>query len=311
MRHSWLVDAKWLFGLACLASIVVAGGLYSLSKLTERDPATGIFTGVMATFAKEGEGSEEFDELQALAAANPDQDFTIEGVSLPVEGRELVGLSYGEAVDLVVARIADRLYTEGPNSVEQFFVDVPEADSEGSPGGEGEEFGLGPFSLLTQDSHDIVRRIFTFSLIPILILAVPLVFFSRRFGRLGSPGVVLAVGTAPFAALWFITEQATKNPGEDGMNASLAQALSPTAGDVSSAFLRLFIVGLVLVLVAVAAHISFALWHRLRPTPVPADGETAPFSEPEEQPEYAVDEGFATSGGGELPSIGPGGVPQA
>lgn len=304
MRPSWLVDLKWLFGLACLASIVVAGSLYSLSKLTERDPATGIFTGVMATFAKEGGGSEEFDELQALAAANPDQDFTIEGVTLPVEGRDLTGLSYDEAVDLVVGRIADRLYSEGPGSVAQFFTDTPEGESE------GEEFDLGPFSLLTQGTHDTVRRIFTFSLIAVPIFAVPLLFFSRRFGRLGSPGVVLAVGAAPFAVLWFITERATKNTGQDGMDGALAGALSPMAGDVSSAFFRLFIVGVVLVLVAVAGHIGFALWRRFQPTPAPTDEEAPPWGEPEEQPDSAVAEGFTGSGVDEFPSIGPGGVPQ-
>lgn len=311
MRPSWLVDLKWLFGLACLAGIIVAGGLYSLSKLTEQGPATGIFTGVMATFAKEGAGSEEFDELQALATANPDQDFTIEGITLPVEGSELVGLSYDEAVGLVVGRIADRLYTDGPDSVEQFFADVSAADSEESAAGEGEEFDLGPFSLLTQGTHDTVRSIFTFSLIPILVLAVPLVFFSRRFGRLGSPGVVLAVGIAPFALLWFVTEQATKNAGADGMTGALSQALSPTAGDVSSAFLRLFILGLVLILAAVVGHIGFALWHRFRPTPAPTDDEAAPSGEPEQRPDPAVAEGFTGTSSDEFPSIGPGGVPQA
>ncbi len=117
MRHSSKLDAKWVFGLACLTAVVVAGSLYSASKLTEHDPATGIFSGVMATFAKEGDAKEAFADLQAQAAANPDQEFTIEGATLPVEGRELTGLSYDEAVDLVVGRIAEMLYVDGPDSV--------------------------------------------------------------------------------------------------------------------------------------------------------------------------------------------------
>lgn len=125
MGSSWRIDAKWLFGLICLSAIIVAGVLYSASKLTERDPATGIFTGIMAALAKESDASEGFEELQALAAANPDQEFTIEGVTLPIKGSDLAGLSYDEAVDLVVGRTAETLYANGPGSVEQFFDDAP------------------------------------------------------------------------------------------------------------------------------------------------------------------------------------------
>jgi hypothetical protein len=310
MGSSRRIDAKWLFGLICLSAIIVAAVLYSASKLTERDVATGIFSGVMTTFAKDGEGSEEFGEIQAQAAASPDEEFTIEGITLPVKGSEIAGLSYDEAVDLVVGRIAQTLYTDGPDSVEQFFNDTSVADSEEASQGEGEEFSLGPFALLTQDTHDIIRRIFTFSLIPVLVLAVPLVFFSRRFGRLGSPGIVLAVGAAPFALLWLIAKQATQNAGQDGINGTLAEPLSPMAGDVSTTFLWLLALGVALVLAAVAGHIGFALWHRFRPRPTPDDDGTTPPDAPK-QPDYVTDEGAAASGGDEFPSIGPGGVPQA
>ncbi len=311
MGSSWRIDAKWLFGLICLSAIIVAAVLYSASKLTERDVATGVFSGVMTTFAKEGEGSEDFGEIQALAAASPDEEFTIEGITLPVKGSEIADLSYDEAVDLVVGRIAQTLYTDGPESVEQFFNATPVADSEETSPGEGEEFSLGPFALLTQNTNDIIRRIFTFSLIPILVLAVPLVFFSRRFGRLGSPGIVLTVGAAPFALLWLIAKQATKNADTDGINGALAEPLSPMAGDVSTTFLWLLALGVALVLAAVAGHIGFALWHRFRPTPTPGDDGTAPPDEPKRQPDYLADKGAAASGGDEFPSIGPGGVPQA
>ncbi len=310
MGSSRRIDAKWLFGLICLSAVIVAAVLYSASKLTERDAATGLFSGVMTSLAKEDNGAEGFEELQALATANPDEEFTIEGATLPVKGSELSGLSCDEAVDLVVGRIAQTLYTDGPDAVEQFFADTPAADSEEASAVEGAESDLGPLSLLTQDTHDTVQSIFTFSLIPILVLAAPLVFFSRRFGRLGSPGVVLAAGAAPFALLWLIVNQATKNAGQDGVDGALAKALAPMAGDVSTSFLWLLALGVALVLAAVAGHIGFALWHRFRPTPTPGDDGTTPPDEPK-QPDYVADEGAAASGGDEFPSIGPGGVPQA
>ncbi len=311
MRGSWRIDAKWLFGLICLATIIVAGVLYSASKVTERDAATGIFSSILISVAKDGEGAEEFEEYQALAVASPDEDFTIRGASLPIKGRELIGLSYDEALELVVGRIAVMLYTDGPESVEQFFTAASGSDSEEPSAGEDEEISLGPLGLLTQDSHDKIRRIFTFSLIAVLISAVLLVFFSRRFGRLGSPGIILAVGTVPLALLWFTAKQATKNADPDGIEGALAEALSPVAGGVASDFLMLLILGIVLTVAAVVGHIAFALWRRFRSTPAPTDEEARPVGEPEEQPGYTVGEGLAQSGGDELPDIGPGGVPQA
>ena len=149
MRSSWRIGAKWLFGLICLATIIGAGVLYSASKLTERDAATGIFSGVLTTFAEDGEGFDEFEEIQAQAAASPDEEFTIEGLTLPVKGSEFAGLSYDEAVELVVGRIAQTLYTDGPESVDQFFQAASDAGPEEASEGEGEEFDLGPLALLT------------------------------------------------------------------------------------------------------------------------------------------------------------------
>ena len=312
MGSSRRIDAKWLFGLICLSAIVVAAVLYSASKLTERDVATGISSGVMITFAKDGEGSEEFGEIQAQAAASPDEEFTIEGITLPVKGSEIAGLSYDEAVDLVVGRIAQTLYTDGPDAVEPFFNDTSVADSEEASRGEGDEFSLGPFALLTQDTHDIIRRIFTFSLISVLVLAVPLVFFSRRFGRLGSPGVILAVGAAPFALLWLIAKQATKSAGQDGAGGALAGAISPMAEDVSTTFLWLLVLGVALFLAAMAGNIGFAVWRRARSTEAPPEEETTPPHETALQsPQYTSEEGFSGQMPGTSRSPGPGGVSQA
>lgn len=301
MRHSWLVDLKWIFGLACLASVLVAGGLYSASKLTERDAATGIFAGVAAAFAKEGGGSEDFEELQAQAAANPDGEFAIEGVTLPVKGSELAGLSYDEAVDLVAARVADILYTDGPDAVEQYFRDPPQADADGGEEAGGES-GVGPFSILTQDTHNDARRLFTYSLIPAAVLAVPLVVFSRRFGRLGAPGVVLVTGAAPFALVWSLVADATADAGGDGTGGALADSISPVAGDLSAVFLRLAGVGAALILVALAGHAGFALRQRLRTIP-----ETDEQDGPPEEP--ALD-GPAADWDYEFPYLAPGAAPQ-
>lgn len=255
MRPNWQVDLKWLAGLACLVCILLASTAYSFSKLTEEEPATGIFTGIVATFAMEGSEPEDFAEIQAQAAANPDDDFTIGDITLPVKGREVAGLSYDEAVDLVIGRIAETLYAEGPDAVEQYFADSSDPDSE-------DEFDLGPFGILTRDTHDSVRPFVIVFTVIALVLSALLVFFSRRFGRLGSPGVVLAVGTAPFALLWFAIKEGTKVTDGEGVGSALAQALSPTAGEADGDFLRLFVLGLVLIFAAMIGHLGWAVWER-------------------------------------------------
>lgn len=312
MRHPWRVDAKWLFGIACLIAIVVAGVLYSASKLTEHDAATGVFTGVMTSFAKGGGGEEGFAELQAQAAANPDQEFVIEGATLPVKGSELVGLTYDEAVELVVGHISETFYTDGPAAVEQYFEDAPAEEPVEGAVGESDGFWLGPFALLTQDGHDTAGTLFTFSLIAVAVLAVPLVFFSRRFGRLGSPGLVLSAGAAPFALAWFAVKEATENPGDDGPGDALAEALSSAAGDLSGDFLALFVLGVALMVAAVAGNVGLALWRRSRSTEAPPEKETAPVDKTvEPPPHYTSEEGFSGRMPGASRSPGPGGVPQA
>ena len=121
MRPSWQIDFKWVFALALLAAVLVSGVLYSLAELTEREPATGAFAGVMSSFAKEGGDPEGYADIQAAAAANPDLEISIDRVTFPIKGSEIAGLSYDEAIDLVILRLSDILYTDGPEAVEGFF----------------------------------------------------------------------------------------------------------------------------------------------------------------------------------------------
>ncbi len=47
-----------------------------------------------------------------------------------------------------------------------------------------------------------------------------------------------------------------------GLGGALAQALSPTAGSVAGDFLRLLILGLVLILAATLGHLGWLAWER-------------------------------------------------
>ncbi|MFQ6019938.1 MAG: hypothetical protein ACE5KW_04200 [Dehalococcoidia bacterium] len=254
MRPYWHVDLKWAFGLACLFCIVAASLLYSLLKLTEEEPATSVFTAFTADLLENQLSPEEYAEIQRLARENPNRKFAVSGVTFPIKGSEIAGLSRAEATELAVSRVAKVLYNDGTEAAEIFF---PSDD-------EGAGVDLGPFALLSADVHDTLKPFVIAFAVLAGAMAVPTAFFSRSFGRIGSPGVVLAVAGAPFAVFWFVVRSAAAGAkGEaDGIGPNLAAALLPPAEDMSVRFLILFLVGAALAAVAVAGHL--VVWARGR-----------------------------------------------
>lgn len=265
MRPSWQVDLKWLCGFGLLASVVVSSALYSLSQLTEHEPATRLFGRAAAHALKEDADEEarvRFAEMQERVAGDPNAYLTVQGVTLPVTGASLAGLTYDEAVDLVAGQTAEILYREGPDAALQYFEDNDDAGVPETATDEGTR-DYGPLALLTQSSHDKINRLFQLSLAPLALLAIGVAFFSRRFGRVGSLGVIGLVGIAPFAAGWNLVEQVTVNPGE-GMRAELALAIAPTVGELSDLFRRILLVAVSVVALTVASQVASLLWPRLR-----------------------------------------------
>jgi hypothetical protein len=257
MRPSWHIDLKWAFGLLALAAVFIAGAIYSVAHLTAREPATAAFTQVMTSIVTNDGDPELYASLQAQAAASPNENFSIEGVTLPIKGSELAGLTYEEAAELVIGRIANTLYSEGPEAVERFFPESSTSESEGAAAEDTKTTDLGAFSIFTQDGHNTVGGLFRYPVVIALFLIATMVFFSRGFGRLGSPGVVLAVGTAPFAIIWLIADKATSGADGDGVDGALAEALSPTVSGLSSEFLTVCLLGVAVVAIAFVANFAY------------------------------------------------------
>jgi len=255
MRASWLVDAKWVCGLLCLLCVLVAGLLYSVAAMTGRDTATGLFTATVGGMVSSQLSDEEYAQIAAAAAQNPDAEYTIGGTTLTVKGSEIAGLSKDQAVALVVGRIAAVNYEQGPDVAEALIT---------ASGEDGKDFSLGPVGPLTQSTHDSVRPYYIGFALAAAALSAPLVFFSRKFGRLGSPGFVLMLGSAPFALLWRLLEdKAASVNSETGIFASaLAGAITGPASDLSWGFTRLLLVGAGMVIAAIVGDICWPLWLR-------------------------------------------------
>ncbi len=252
VRASWLVDAKWVAGLLCLFCALAAGLLYSITALTSRETATGIFTATVGGTVSSQLSDEEYAAVSAAAAANPDAEYNVGATTATVKGSELAGLSKDQAVALVMSRIAVVHYEQGPDAAETLIT---------ASGEDGKEFSIGPVRPLTRDTRDAVHPYYIGFAIAALAMAVPLIFFSRRFGRLGSPGMVLMMGSAPFALAWHLLDNAAAGITEEkGVFASaLATAIRTPAADLSGTFARLFFVGAGMAGAAIVGHVAWPL----------------------------------------------------
>ena len=319
MRHSWRLDAKWVAGLLFVFCAAAASITYSLHRISAQEPASGAAASVIDTLAEEMVDDETFAELQAAAQASPEVEVQVNELIVPLTGEEIAGLTREEMLEKASTRLADIIYFGGVEAGEAYFQDLkpkqeagpsanePPADSE------GDGLPLEPLGLFTQETHDGLRPlVLGLSLGAAALLAI-LVLLSRGFGRLGSPGLALIVGLGPaaLALMGLRTVFADVRDDEGGVFPAATEALYPTVDDLSRLFMIIVAVGAALTAAAIIGHIASLIWPRARPqAPAPTE-EELPVGEPQEQPDYAAHEGFATSGGDGLPSIGPRDVPQA
>jgi len=316
VRHSWWQGAKWAAGILFVLCAAAASISYTLYRLTEHDTATGAFTAIAVSVLEDDVDTEEFQQIMNEAAANPDAEYTLPGVNVTVTGQEIADLTPTEALELVVSRTADTLYYEGADSAQPLFSEEPGGTANGQEE-QGPSVDTGTFSLLSENTHNFFQPlIYVFGSIAIVSMAL-LILLSRGFGRLGSPSLAILTAIAPFALLWTVASRTADKMAEkpDDLTGRLAATLTPAFDDLSRTFLVLAAVGGATAALAVVGHI--ATWaiarSRTGQPETEVDAEADAVAEPATEPfalEPAMDE-EPPAQGDELPSIGPGGVPQA
>jgi hypothetical protein len=109
---------------------------------------------------------------------------------------------------------------------------------------------------------------------------------SSRFGRIGTPGLLLVIATVPSALFWvFLSSRVeTVTPEESVFIRSIAEAFDGPASDNATAFLRLAVAGVVLITVAVVGHVAWPFaarwWDARRAAARAAAEEAAPVPPP-------------------------------
>ena len=260
-RPSWQIDLKWVAGIFACAAIVVAGVLFSLAEITERGRAEPLSTAFVAFLIDGRVTDDEFEALQAQAAADPSGLVSLSPLDLDVRGSRIAGLTKEETSLLLAGELAAVLYEDGSEAAEALILEPgPSEDGELQ-----EAIELGPTGSLTADQHSIFRTFFFVSLAIVIALLGLVAFLSRGLGRLGAPAVVLALSTAPLAALWALAATAVGTPGEDeALYAVIArQLVRDTAIDLRSFFVAVLSVALAWVAIAFVGTLLTPLSRKL------------------------------------------------
>ena len=261
MRPGWQIDLKWVAGIFACVAIVVSGTLFSLAEITERGRAEPLSTAFVAFLVDGRVTDDEFEAVQAQAAADPSGLVSLSPLDLEVRGSQIAGLDKEETSLLLAGELAAVLYEEGPEAAEALFLE-PGPNEEGEL---QEAIELGPTGSLTAEQHSTFRTFFFVSLAIVIALLGLVAFLSRGLGRLGAPAVVLALSTAPLAAIWALAATAVGTPGEDeALYAVIArQLVHDTAGDLRSFFVAVLSVALAWVGIAVLGHVLMPLARKI------------------------------------------------
>ncbi|MBU1130979.1 hypothetical protein KJ840_02500 [Patescibacteria group bacterium] len=267
-RPYWRINAKWITGILLFFVLGLTLLFYNLVQITSEQPAVEAVTTALAlSFSPQGLDNETDVNLfiQQLRKSPDGRLQPIPGLKIIVEESAIAGLSPREMRLYLFRQIAEPLYWQGPEGV------IALADDSAMQQKLTE--GIGPISIITLKTHQTFNKIFIVLLIISLALFLPLVFFSNRFGRLASPGFIILAASLPgtvifnFISIILQSNDINQPPIEAGGLSGMigyiaANALPPIVSIIARNYLFFSILGLGLILLAVAGKIIWRLCQR-------------------------------------------------
>ncbi len=187
MRPYWHVDLKWICGLLLLVSLVATLGLYNLSRLTERERAIELSATLIALAFSPGglDGEEGVAEYRAKATTQPNEQIEVPNLpGITISKQDVLTLSPRALRLKIFSQISAPIYDKGVEGA------VKERTTDPAQQGQFEKNAFA-LQLFTAQTHQLFNRYFRVALGVSLVLLAGLVYFSRRWGRLVSPGLVL------------------------------------------------------------------------------------------------------------------------
>ncbi len=266
-RPYWHVDAKWITGILLLFLLNITFLLFVFVQITAPDRGIDLLTVMLASaFSRDGLDQEaDLEIMQQKIAASPDGAWQpIPSLNIVVSEQDIAGLTPREMRLWFFRQLAEPIYYEGAEGLKSLATS-PEMQK-------NMEGGIGPLGLISAKTHSKLQKIFfVFGLISLGLLGL-LVFFSYRFGRLGSPGLVIFLAAVPglivFSGMRGWLAQNAENPVQSTETTAVTvykQMITQLAADALPeivqmairTYLALVLLGLALIFVALIGPLFF------------------------------------------------------
>lgn len=273
-RPYWHVDAKWLTGILLLFLLNITFLVFILVQVTAPEQGIALLTMTLASsFSAESGGLDAAGDIEIMRqkiAEAPNGEFQpIPGMKIIVREEDIAGKTPREARLWFFRQWAEPLYYDGAQGLVSLTAD-PEMDKNISE-------GVGPLTLVSAKSHSKLQRALAISGLASLVFLVLLIFFSYRFGRLGSPGCTIFLAAIPGLILlggvrgWL--EQSAQNSaavGEETYVTRYAQLAVDVLPDIVQRAMQIYVFLIFLGLVLMLAALIGAVFVRERKNKEPA-----------------------------------------
>jgi hypothetical protein len=201
-RPYWHVDAKWVCAILLGAALAVTLPVAAAHRLTAREHATELLAYTMAGLTSPNgiDDAEGLDEVKERVKKKGSETVKIAGLEVVFTAKDFETLSPRELRLKVFSAFAERLYDQGARrlaeaqGLDKAAVDKAVKDAS-------------MLNLFSQETHKRVGTILVWLVLLDLLLLAALVFFSNRFGRLVSPGLVMLLVGLPGLLFWAIASQ--------------------------------------------------------------------------------------------------------
>lgn len=241
IRPGWRIDAKWTCGVLLTVFLIPTLMVCSLYQATAREPAKKVVVPLIREVSGIDRVSEEaFEQLFKVAQLNPGEKFEIPGwlVKLSLLGRDIAGKTEEKLKNLVLKRTFDLVYEQG-------FEAPPESPPEVS-------MAAVVINFFSEANHQRLGSTLGWLFTICVILTIPLVLFSFRFGKLISVGVSLIFAALPASILSLILSKT--GVGSENFLTELVEAVLPFIWGIH---LKALLVGLGFALVGVLVGTIF------------------------------------------------------
>jgi hypothetical protein len=257
-RPYWHVDAKWLTGILLLFLLNITFVVLLMVQITAPEQGITLLTTALASSFSVEEGgldaSGSMDTMHQKIAESPNGEWQpIPGMRIVVREADIFGKTPREVRLWFFRQWAEPLYYDGAQGLAGLMTD-PKMQNEA-------QGGIGALEFITAETHKKLQGALAVSGLVSLFFFGLLIFFSYRFGRLGSPGCVIFLAAAPGlifmggARGWL--EQAAQRLAAVGQETYLTRytqlAVDVLPGVVQTAlqiYVILFFLGLVMMLIA-------------------------------------------------------------